>query len=229
MSNSIRRSVYKRTSLFAGGLLLVLYILFPNFVSSIAYRIIAPLWVAADRIINTTNSDELVETLKQENELLKKKISISETSRTAEGLLANVLYRPPRTRYDIVAIDKGSNDGALLNQIVYTEASFPAGYITAVWKDRAEVSLWSTPGVDLDYAVRDFVGKGISVGGATIKMQVPKDVDLEAGDVVKFRELSIGTVSYIDAPIDGIWNNVFISILVSPFKISKVIISTDEI
>ena len=234
MFNSAYKTLYKKVMLFIGGFLLILYILFPSFVSSIAYRVIAPLWVLGDGIISTTSSNEEVEILKRDNEILRKRIGILEASDTngqesVAGILANVLYRPPRTRYDVITIDKGLFDGVNLNQTAYTTDLFFAGYVSAVWKNRAEVSLWSTPGVDLIYSVGNYIGKGISAGVGTIEIQIPKDVVIESGDVVRLKGMEIGFVSYIEVPVDGIWKDVFVSTLVNPFKVSRVIISSDEI
>ncbi len=227
----------KSACVYLSIFLIVFYILFPKTFSYVSFRLINPLWNIGV-MLNETYNESSFKSLTIENEELKKQnFVLKEELKTIDsfkkikisGVLANVLLRPPKIDYDNLIVNKGYISGIKKSQKVFDKYDNYIGYITAVWKDRSEVTLWSSPEVNVEYEINDFVVSAVSTGGGGLKLEVPKNITVIEGDPLYIENFIVGRVVGVDYTDKSIFSNVYASLLANPLHISKVIISGDEI
>lgn len=101
-------------------------------------------------------------------------------------LVAGVLVRPPSTPYDVVVLDVGSEDGVVVQQLVFSRTGVILGVVQEVVKKQSFVTLFSTPGMNTQVVI---AGQGVAVtaegkGGGVYELHVPRDVVIAEGDAV---------------------------------------------
>ncbi len=216
---------------------IVFYILFPKTFSSISFRLINPLWSIGfmlDEKYNESSTKLLKienEELKKQNFILKEELKNTDSFKKIKisGVLADVLLRPPKIDYDNLIVNKGYVSGVKKSQKVFDKNNHYIGYVTVVWKDRSEVTLWSSPEVNIEYKVNDFVVSATSTGGGGLKLEVPKNIVVVEGDALYIEDFVVGRVVGVEHIEKSVFSNIYASLLVNPLHISKVIISDDEI
>ncbi len=202
--------------------------LFPNAIRSMSYGIARPFWVVGDVVSkpftqvhdfftfksslvaeNNSIKDELsrlklkeidYDAILQENQTLKESLG-----RTTSGtrVLARILSKPPQSPYDTFVIDAGSSEGLTPGNKVYLSDTTIIGLVTNVTTHTSLVELFSSGNKTLQTS-NSRTGATFSItgiGGANMKIEVPKDTDILWGDVFIYPGLStsvIGSVYYID-------------------------------
>ncbi len=147
-----------------------------------------------------TNLAEEIEYLKAENAELRSLLSDNEE----EPIVASVIGRPNTLPYDILIIDKGSDDGIEVNTPVYLAEHQAIGIIARVYNDQAMVALVSTPNWSSTVYI---YGPNIyttitGIGGGVARVHVPQGIELNTGDVVALPSLGAGiygTIAYVDS------------------------------
>src|SRR3989344_855856 len=150
------------------GLLSLVAFLLPSFTRSFFYTVSRPLWLMSDTLTGSMSHvkdffvfrNTLIKkntALEDELELLRLKetdydILVSEfsdlkaqlgRSDDSSRILSRVLSRPPRSPYDTLVIDAGTNDGVEVGRKVYLSGSVIIGMISSVTKDTSLVQLFS--------------------------------------------------------------------------------------
>jgi len=185
--------------------------------------------------------------LSEENEELRQKVSalefkllqervrskddteeFTESNNSPEGFQARVLVRPPFSPYDtfIIAID---NNEISEGNNVFVMGSF-VGNVNSVHGDTATVKLRSSSGENTVVRIGDVDAEAVGKGGGRFTVTVPKDVDVEAGDIVTVPNLGavvMGVITEIQASEAGSFNILHFSMPVSLSKISFVTITSN--
>jgi len=122
--------------------------------------------------------------------------------RTDDRLYAGVLVTPNVSPYDSLVIDKGSYDGVVLGAVVYRNNTTPIGIIAKTDISTSVVSLFSTPGAQVDVYVRgpNVHAKATGVGAGALEVLLPHGVRVHEGNAVLLPNLrgeQIGTVAHI--------------------------------
>ncbi len=193
---------------------------FPQFLTSTALLAAKPLWSVRDvttgsfsgffnffsfkstlRKENKTLREELFALRVRESEFnqmqveyqdLKALLGDTASSSVHSSTLARVLSKPPFTPYDSFVVDKGSDEGVSVGNLVYANNALVIGRISGVTSHISFVTLFSSGGEEQEFGISR---TGVSVlvtgkGGGNFEMYVPKDFDIVIGD--QLTELSSG-------------------------------------
>src|SRR3989344_881261 len=123
------------------------------------------------------------------------------------GIVARVLARPPRTHYDTLLVDVGSEKGMSVGDLAIFEG---IGLGTVVTSDTRTsiISLFSTPGFETDVIVGTphAVAVAHGLGGGAFEVLLPQGIVVMPGDIVRLpgsESLVVGIVSNVArAPAD---------------------------
>ena len=120
------------------------------------------------------------------------------------AVLSGVLVTPPRSLYDTIVIDRGTESGISVGAQVYTAHDSFVGTVVAVSPYTALVELVSSPGNTIDL----LIGKSEKVraqafgrGSGNLVAVLPRDIDIAEGDSVTMPGLGgvyIGEVDVIE-------------------------------
>ncbi len=140
--------------------------------------------------------DTTLSYLTAENVELRKMLQASSTPR----IIAGVISRPPQTPYDTMLIDRGSDDGILLNAPVYYGEGQAIGYVQTVFRGSAQVTLFSSPGVESTVYVfgPNIFTTAYGEGGGIIRLSVPQGIVIQKGNIVLLPSLERGVLGTID-------------------------------
>jgi cell shape-determining protein MreC len=125
----------------------------------------------------------VLERLQRDNTELRRLLGSAEES---PRIAAGVIGRPTVTPYDVLIIDRGSDDGIAADAPVYIGRDQVIGFIAEVFSDSAVVVLATTP--DFESTVYIF-GPNIyttarGLGGGVLQVSVPQGIALSQGDLV---------------------------------------------
>ena len=155
----------------------------------------------------------------EENEKLRGELRYAVS---AEFITARVISRPPRTHYDTLILDKGSDDGAESGDIAEYEG-VALGRVVSTSAHASLVELYSNPGREEDVVIGEpaavTVARGL--GGGAFETSVPQNISIEAGNPVRLQNsetLLIGVVISLTASATDISKTVRFSI---PFSLSE--------
>ncbi len=117
-----------------------------------------------------------------ENTELRNLLAASSSPRIAAGILA----RPNQLPYDVLQIDRGSDDGISIGAPVYRNESALLGIVERVLPRTSFVRLVTSPGFEISAYVS---GSGVvapmeGVGGGIARVRVPQGVLVQVGSVV---------------------------------------------
>lgn len=156
-------------------------------------------------ILNSEKSSQggdrlTISLLSQENVELRKLLSNDGKKR----ILAGVIGRPNTLPYDVIVLDKGSDDGLVEGAPVYIADSAVIGVIGKVFQKSSVVELITTPGFISSVYI---LGPNIytnaeGVGGGQMRVGVPQGITLSVGDLVVLPGVSsgiYGAISVIDS------------------------------
>ncbi len=138
---------------------------------------------------------------------------------------ARVIARPPRTHFDSLIIDLGSDEGVVAGDTV-TVFGVMVGSVSSVSNDTAVVQLTSSPGSTRDFELGE--PKAVVVaegkGGGSFEALVPRDVVLALGDVVTDIESGYpgAVVRGVASSTSDVTNTLYLSLPVALIDISIV-------
>lgn len=216
--------------------------LFPNFTRNTAFLVAKPLWSASVFVLkpfesikdyfifksslikaNQNLEEELRtlrlndidrESLSKENEELKRQLGRNVVS---NRVISRVLSKPPRSPYDTLIIDVGTLHNISIGSKVYSGENIIIGKITEVTNSTSVVELF-TKGDLKQESILLRTGSSFTLvgrGGANFGLEVPKDTDIQWGDVFVYPGFSsyiLGTVYYIDISSQGSFKTVYLRI-----------------
>ena len=113
---------------------------------------------------------------------------------------ARVVSAPPRTHYDTLLIDAGSDAGVVVGDIA-SVGGIAVGVVTDASTYSALVQLYSSPGSEFDVSVGGAHALVVAhgVGGGSIEATIPNELSVTIGDTVT--ELKSGYVVGVVAEV----------------------------
>jgi rod shape-determining protein MreC len=140
------------------------------------------------------------EQIKEENEALKKELSY--TPAVEQLLGAQVIGKPNQSLFNTLIIDRGSNQGVQLGQLVLAERSLGIGRVVGVSPTTATVELFGAPHFEGDVILAH---KGVTVpakgkGSGNFEIHIPREIAVADGDLLSFPEkpsIVIGVVKSV--------------------------------
>jgi len=205
-------SKIKERLLFAGAVF-VLALLFWRFLPApwqlLAETIFRPLLETETALNNMARSESSALSLEESTELdflraenasLKEVLGQNDEPRIAAG----VIGRPTALPYDVLMLDKGSDDGIKVDTPVYIGHNTVIGFIAATYQNSSLVVLLSTPGFSSTAYIfgPDIYTTAVGIGGGITRIHVPQGIALNIGDLVVLPSISAGiygTVSAVDS------------------------------
>lgn len=145
------------------------------------------------------------------------------------GIVAGVMARPPVSPYDVLVVDRGTEEGVAVGARVEGAGGIPVGVVAATSKHSARVLLYSAPG----NVTSAWIGEGrVAVqvtgeGSGAFRAEVAREVEIHEGDFVYFMgpgAIPTGTVAKVSTNPSDTKSHVQIKPLVSPFSITWVTI-----
>jgi cell shape-determining protein MreC len=134
--------------------------------------------------ISTTNGTQMsIMRLVEENMQLR---AINNAGVSDKKVIAQVLARPDKLSYDLLQIDKGSNDGVVEGAPVYTGVDSVVGIIVSVKDTYSFVDLFTSPGFE---STAFIFGPNVfspieGMGGGVARVRLPQGVAIAVGQLV---------------------------------------------
>lgn len=182
-------------------------------------------------VLESSISD--LQTLKEENEFLKRTLSLPENLRK-NPILASVYYFNYTPGKVNLLINKGSDDGVVGGEIVITEGRVLIGKISDVFKDHSRVSIVSEDNFKITVGISGRKTTGIARGSADGSVYldlVIQDEEVVAGDMVVSSgddlfppSLIIGRIDYVDSAGAGVFKKIEIRPSMEQVKIGNVLV-----
>lgn len=173
--------------------------LMPTAVARVVEPILRPLLSSEAKLRSSFIKDKPVDTnvdaselamLREENEELRHILGSEEEGRLAAG----VIGRPTNLPYDVLVIDKGSDDGVVKDAPVYAGEKLVIGIVAAVYDKSSVVALTTTPGWRSTVYIYgpNIYTTAVGQGGGVARVHVPQGIELEVGNSVVVPSLSGG-------------------------------------
>lgn len=121
-----------------------------------------------------------------------------------ERVVAGVIGRPNKLPYDVLVLDKGSEDGILEGAPVFIASSTVIGVVNKVFQKNAVVELITSPGFTTSVYILgpDIYTTAEGVGGGQLRVGVPQGIPLSEGDLVILPSIASGVygeISVVDS------------------------------
>ena len=138
-----------------------------------------------------------VDRLLKENEELKSLLGSDDALRIA----ASAIGRPTDLPYDVLVIDKGSEDGVINNAPIFIGKDQVIGFVAEVYSHTAVVTLVTTPGFESTVYIYgpNIYTTAIGIGGGSLQVRVPQGITLEIGNVVVMPSFDAGVYGEISS------------------------------
>lgn len=104
--------------------------------------------------------------------------------RNPERVLAPILSRPPRMTYDTLILGVGLGDSIESGDRVYVFDDIAIGEITAVYLQTSLVTLYSTPGREIDVRVGTSTLTAVGRGLGSYVIETPRELNVATGTPV---------------------------------------------
>lgn len=122
--------------------------------------------------------------IQKENEDLK--MLLGRLPAKSDFVLANIISKPNKSLYDTLVLDTGLDSGIVAGKIIFADAQFPIGYITAVYDHTSVATLFSN---SKEITQAQIEGSNTSVellgrGGSNFEINVPHDLSVPNGSFV---------------------------------------------
>jgi len=201
-----RNNPYSKKILFLAGVFAAGAALF-YIAGPLVVPMISPVWQAENIVTKTVSGNfnllRSKRSLAEENALLKERIASMEAEFSSRsvgeflsfartgGITASVVVRPPQSPYDIILVDKGSNDGVINGAKVSMPEGPELGRVVEVFPNQSRVRLWTSSGQKLEAILERFEVPVLleGMGGGNFLMRIPRETEVMVGD----RILSAGT------------------------------------
>lgn len=115
-------------------------------------------------------------------------------------ILASVIARPNQVPYDSLVLDRGSNDGVVLDAPVYIASTTVIGFVKNVFPGSSVAKLITTPGFNTSVYVYgpNIYTNAEGMGGGVLRVGVPQGIPLEEGNVVVLPSVNLGIFGEIN-------------------------------
>lgn len=226
MRGSSRRASRNKTIAQFGLIafvVLVAVIILPGFFSMLATAIMSPFYTVEEWISTSGDSFPLYwrdrTVLIDEIKGLKAEIAENQTSSLTirrlqdenatfrellgasknERILASVVARPNRLPYDVIQLDRGSDDGVVLDAPIFLGVDQVVGQITHVTSKYSFATLVSSPNF---LSTVYIIGPNIytpaeGIGGGLLRVRVPQGIELSEGNMVVLPAIQSGVFGEI--------------------------------
>lgn len=136
-----------------------------------------------------------IEALTLENEELRRLLGYEGEQR----ILAGIIGRPSALPYDVLMLDRGSNDGIVAGAPVFISDSTIIGIVRQVSAQSSIVELITTPGFETTVFIigPDIFTNAVGVGGGQLRVGVPQGIKLTEGDLVVIPSVTSGVYGEI--------------------------------
>ena len=172
----------------------------------------------------------LIQSLQTENDYLRS--LLGKTPENSEMILAGVIERPPRTPFDSLILDVGSDQDILEGDMVFSDGQYAIGTISSLSDHTSTVTLFSSAGQKID-ALIDALVEGtknnpnssstkvvdslspVTVegrGGGNFYMKLPKNIKVKSGNPVVWpstETILLGTVEVVDSGEGDAYSQVY--------------------
>lgn len=181
-----------------------------------------------NKIVLQSGVDAVLSKLEAENEELRSLLNISVSDRIAAGVIA----RPPMLPYDVLMLDRGTEEGIKEGATVYLSNDVAIGYVSSAFKDSSLVRLFSSPDVRTTVYVYgpNVFTHAYGEGGGVVRVSIPQGVPLHEGDVVVLPSLTsglLGTVRTVESIPTEPEQNGFIVLPISLQSIHTVVVDSE--
>jgi cell shape-determining protein MreC len=135
------------------------------------------------KISTSVGTEQSIQRLIEENMDLR---SMLRMEKSEDRLVARVLKRPNILPYDLLQIDKGSEDGVVVGAPVYSGLDSLIGIVVSVTNTHSFVDLFTSP----DFTSTAFIfGPDIfapieGMGGGVARVKLPQGVSIKVGQLV---------------------------------------------
>ena len=136
-----------------------------------------------------------IDALSLENDELRRLLGYEGETR----ILAGIIGRPNVLPYDVLMLDRGSQDGIKEGAPVFISDSTIIGIIRSVTSDSSIVELISTPGFETTVFIigPDIFTNAIGIGGGQLRVGVPQGIKITEGDLVVIPSVTSGVYGAI--------------------------------
>lgn len=170
--------------------------------------------------------------LARENLILEARVQeltalMGTSSPVSQGIVADVLSRPPESPYDMLIVDAGGSSGVKIGDMVLARGGIPIGYIVTITSQTAQVRLLSSSNA----TTTSWVGATrIPIilhgsGAGTFVAYIPRGAPVTVGDIVfasSYRVRPVGTVIRIDTQPTAVARTLYIRPFVNIFSLTMV-------
>jgi cell shape-determining protein MreC len=195
---------------FAAGIVLYPVIQVENWFAE-SNQILPALW--RDKIVMQEQIDQLEQDLALSGKLDLTKRRLSDENNRLRSLLgatssprvlAAVVGKPNELPYDLIQIDQGSQAGIESGSPVYIGADTVIGLVSAVQRNSAFVTLFTTPDF---FATVYLSGANVTallegLGGGVARVRVPQGIPIRVGDLVHVPSVQpgvYGTIAWVES------------------------------
>lgn len=138
--------------------------------------------------------------VREENEKLRAELSYTQNIKTFVG--AQVLAKPSQSLFNSLVIDRGSDAGIAVGQLVVTQGVVGLGKISSVSSKTATVELFSGPQFSGDLIMKNqnITVPAIGKGSGNFEIHIPREIRVIDGDILAFPEspnIAVGVVKSI--------------------------------
>ena len=143
-----------------------------------------------------SGTDLTQQRLYEENVWLRQLLGVDENARIAAAVIA----RPTELPYDLLQIDKGSEDGIKEGAAVYIGIDNVIGIVNHVTPSYAFVQLFTTPGFTVTTFISgaDVVATMEGYGSGIARVRVPQGIPLAVGNLVHIPGIDPGVFGRIE-------------------------------
>lgn len=141
-----------------------------------------------------------IQLLSKENEELRSLLGEGEEKRIAAGIIG----RPNKLPYDVLVLDKGSDDGIVQGAPVFISERTVIGAVKKTFPKTSVVELITSPGFTASVYIfgPNIYTNAKGIGGGQLRVGVPQGISLKEGDLVVLPSAAsgiYGSVSVVDS------------------------------
>lgn len=143
-----------------------------------------------------SGTDLTTQRLYEENVWLRQLLGVDQNTRIAAAVIA----RPTELPYDLLQIDKGSDDGIKEGAPVYIGIDNVIGVVSHVTPTYAFIQLFTTPGFSVTTFISgaDVVATMEGYGSGIARVRVPQGIPLAVGNLVHIPGINPGVFGRIE-------------------------------
>lgn len=168
----------------------------------------------------------LIKSLEVENEYLKS--LLGKYKDDSSMILAGVILRPPRTPFDSLIIDAGSDQDLLEGDLVFADVNYAIGVISSVSEKTSTVALFSSSGQKIDGLINSDLESSMSTstkrvnslnpvtiegrGGGNFYIKLPKNIKVKSGDPIIWpgaETVLLGVVEVVDSTEGDAYSQIY--------------------